>query len=148
MRHRVLLVREWDSQTSGSGCCGRLGGVNCAIGDAETYRHTRIEMERMGAVYRALRDELGDAVEITVVDPRNMIWLVPALWRDGRARGFGTGRIWREVRRGVSYNAVIANGRTLFAGHVPEPQQAVDAVLAELAASTAAGHDAGTGDAA
>jgi hypothetical protein len=136
-RHRVLLVREWDSQTSGSGCCGRLGGLHCDVGDASTYRHNRVEMERMGAVYRALRAELGEAVDITVVDPRNMIWLVPALWRDGRARGFGAGQIWRELRRGISYNAVIADGHTLFSGHIPEPQQAVDAVLAELAAASA-----------
>lgn len=134
-RHRVLLVREWDSQTSGSGCCGRLGGADCDVGDPGTYRHNRVEMERMGAVYRALRDELGPTADITVVDPRNMIWLLPALYRDGRARGFGPGRIWREMRRGVSYNAVIVDGCTLFAGHVPDPEEAVSAVLAELDAA-------------
>ena len=139
MAHRVLLVREWDAQTSGSGCCGRLGGAHCDVGDGEAFRHNRVEMEAMGAVYRALRAAFPrGAVELTVVDPRNMIWLVPTIWRDGRRRGMSAAEIWRQLKRGVSYNAVVVDGRTLFSGTVPAPEEAVDAVLAELAASASA----------
>lgn len=131
--HRVILVREWDAQTSGSGCCGRLGGADCEIGDGSDYAHNRAEMEAMGGVYRALRAELPrEIVDITVVDPRNMVWLLPAMWRDGRARGMARADIWRQMRRGVSYNAVVVDGRVLFAGTVPDPHEAVTAVLAEL----------------
>jgi hypothetical protein len=133
--HRIILVREWDSQTAASGCCGRLGGENTELGDADTYRHNRDEMEKMGAVYRALREDLFDEeVEITVVDPRNVVWLVPSVLRDARKRGLSIREVFRQINRGVSYNAVILDGKVLFSGHVPDPVEAVSAVRSDLEA--------------
>jgi hypothetical protein len=136
--HRVVLVREWDAQHTGSGCCGRLGGCNDELGDPSTFRHNRDEMEAMGAVYRALKRELRDAVEVVVVDPRNTAWLVPSVYRDARRSGRTRGEAVREVCRAVSYTSVVVDGHVLFRGHVPDPDTAVDAILAELAGSTAA----------
>ncbi|CAN5588695.1 hypothetical protein BH24ACT22_BH24ACT22_01590 [soil metagenome] len=131
--HRIILVREWDSQTAASGCCGRLGGENNELGDSETYRHNRIEMEKMGAVYRALREALFDEeVEMTVVDPRNMVWLIPSVLKDARKRGLSIRETFKQINRGVSYNAVILDGKVLFSGHVPEPEDAVSAIRSEL----------------
>jgi hypothetical protein len=135
-RHRILLVREWDSQTTGSGCCGKLGGVTCELHGDDAYARTRGRMQAMGGVYRALRRELPrDSVEITVVDPRNMVWLIPSIIGDARRRGLSTGEIWREVRRGVRDGAIVVDGRTLPGDDIPEPDEAVDAVLRELAAA-------------
>lgn len=131
--HRIILVREWDSQTAASGCCGRLGGENNELGDPDTYRHNREEMEKMGRVYRALRRELFDEeVEMTVVDPRNMVWLIPSVLKDARKRGLSIRETFRQVNRGVSYNAVILDGKVLFSGHIPEPDEAVAAVRSGL----------------
>lgn len=130
--HRILLVREWDSQVGSSGCCGRLGGLTNELGDPATYAHTRAGMEAMGAVYRALRAELP-GVELSVVDPRNTVWLVPTIWRDARRRGMSRNEAWSQVRRGTSTTAVLVDGRVLFAGRVPTPDEAVTAVLGELA---------------
>ena len=133
MTHRIILVREWDSQTAASGCCGRLGGEHTELGDSDTYRHNRVEMEKMGAVYRALREDLFDEeVEMTVVDPRNMVWLIPSVLRDARKRGLSLGETFKQMNRGVSYNAVIFDGKVLFSGHVPEPEEAVSAIRSEL----------------
>jgi hypothetical protein len=133
MEHRILLVREWDMQMSGSGCCGRLGGVNHELGEESTYAHNRREMEKMGAVYRALKAELFDEdVEFTVVDPRNAIWLVPAILRDGRRRRLPISEMLKSVKDGVSYNSIVVDGRVLFSGRIPEPEAAVSAVKAEL----------------
>jgi hypothetical protein len=135
MPHRIILVREWDSQTAASGCCGRLGGENTELGEADTYRHNREEMEKMGAVYRALREDLFDEeVEITVVDPRNVVWLIPSVLRDARKRGLSVRETFRQINRGVSYNAVILDGKVLFSGHVPSPEDAVAAVRSDLEA--------------
>lgn len=134
MEHRIILVREWDSQTAASGCCGRLGGVHSELGDESTYARNRAEMVKMGEVYRALKTALfDDDVEISVADPRNMVWLVPAVLHDALRRGHLSLReAWAQTRRAVSYNSVVVDGRVLFAGHVPGPQEAVAAVRAEL----------------
>jgi hypothetical protein len=138
MNHRILLVREWDSQMSGSTCCGRLDdGITCELGaDGGDYAHTRSEMERMGEVYRALRAELPrDAVDLTVVDPRNMVWLLPAVWRDARRRGFTRGRTLRELQRATAQPAVVVDGNAIVSGRAPATDEIVDRVFAELAAA-------------
>jgi hypothetical protein len=134
MMHRIILVREWDAQLAASGCCGRLGGENTELSDTETFAANRREMEAMGEVYRALRAELFDEdAEITVVDPRNMVWLVPTLLKDARRRGLGPKETWTQLKRGVSYNAIIVDGKALFSGRIPPPEDAVAAVKKELA---------------
>ncbi len=133
MLHRIILVREWDAQLAASGCCGRLGGENSELGDKDTFAANRCEMEAMGEVYRALRAELFDEdAEITVVDPRNMVWLVPALLKDARKRGLGLKETWSHLRRGVSYTAIIVDGKTLFSGRIPPVEDAVGAVKKEI----------------
>jgi hypothetical protein len=87
----------------------------------------------MGEVYRALRAELFDEdAEITVVDPRNMVWLVPTLLKDARRRGLGIKDTWDHLRRGVSYTAIIVDGKTLFSGRIPPVEDAVAAVKQEI----------------
>ncbi len=136
MSRRVILVREWDQQHSGSGCCGRLGGEGTELGEAGTYRHTRRDMEAMGAVYRALRSAFDRAeLDVQVVDPRNSLWLIPAIWRDARRRGMTVAEAATQVRRGVSVLAIVVDGRVVFAGGVPEPGEVVEAVRAELSAA-------------
>ncbi len=138
MTHRIILVREWDAQLAASGCCGRLGGQNTELGDTETFAVNRSEMEAMGEVYRTLRAELFDEdAEITVVDPRNMVWLVPTLLKDTRRRGLGLREIWSQLRRGVSYTSIIVDGKVLFSGRIPPVEDAVAAVKKELELSKA-----------
>jgi hypothetical protein len=131
--HRIILVREWDAQLAASGCCGRLGGENSEFGDTDTFAANRCEMEAMGEVYRALRAELLDEdAEITVVDPRNMIWLIPSLLKDARKRGFRIAETWNHLKRGVSYTAIVVDGKTLFSGRIPPVEDAVAAVKKEI----------------
>ncbi len=138
MTHRIILVREWDTQLAASGCCGRLGGQNTELGDTKTFAANRSEMEAMGEVYRALRAELFDEdAEITVVDPRNMVWLVPTLLKDARRRGLGLQETWSQLRRGVSYTSIIVDGKVLFNGRTPSVEEAVAAVKKELELSEA-----------
>ena len=133
MAHRIILVREWDAQVAASGCCGRLGGQHTELGDTETFAANRSEMEAMGEVYRALRAELFDEdAEIAVVDPRNAVWLVPAIFKDARRRGLSLRETLAQIGRGVSYNAVVVDGKVLFRGRIPPAEDAVAAVKKEL----------------
>lgn len=133
-RHHVMLVRAWDQQMSGSGCCGRLGGESTELGRAGDFAPQRADMEEVGAVYRALRRVLTDDVELTVVDPRNLVWLVPRLLRDGRGRGLRSTELWREVRRGTSRTAVVVDGMAVAWGQLPGPDEVVERVLVALGA--------------
>lgn len=134
-RHRVFLVREWDEQMSGSGCCGRLGDevVNSLTDGAapDPYGRARADMERVGEVYRALRDRYSEQeVELTVVDPRNTFWLLPAIWRDARRRGLSIPMSLRQLNAGTAACAVICDGLVLATD--AEPERAVAAVEADL----------------
>lgn len=131
-RHHVVLVRQWDQQMSGSGCCGRLGGVGNDLSDAADFAPQRADMEEMGVIYRRLRVELSDDVELTVVDPRNVVWLVPRLLRDGHARGLRGTALWREVRRGTSSMAVIVDGLAVAWGTLPGPDEVLARVRGQL----------------
>lgn len=134
-RHRIVLVREWDRQMGGSGCCGRLGGDMLGgdrpDADDGPYAHARADMTRMGAVYRALRESFGpEDVEIEVVDPRNTAWLLPAVWRDARRRGLPIGAALRQVNAATAACALVCDGVVLLTD--PAPEQAVAAVASDL----------------
>jgi hypothetical protein len=132
--HRVLLVREWDQQVGGSGCCGRLNSSSvealCDIADSP-YARSRVDMEAMGRIYTALRERFTpDEVEVTVVDPRNSVWLLPAIWRDGRRRGLPAMARLRQLSRGTAPCTVICDG--LAVAQDATPEQAVAAVETDL----------------
>lgn len=135
--HRVLLVREWDSQHGSSGCCGRLGGVDTELGRAEDYAHARATMVEMGGVYRALREAFPD-VDVTVVDPRNWIWLWPAVYRDARACGLGPWQAARQSAAAGGPATVVVDGVVVSAREVPDPQRAVALVADRIHRADAA----------
>ncbi len=130
--HRVLLVREWDQVTTGSNCCGRLGGGDEEIADAADFSHSRMMMERVGGIHRALRAELP-GLDLQVVDPRNTVYLIPTVLRDARRRrGDGWRRAAREAARATSRGAIVVDGRVIGRGEVPDPDDAVGRVLRAL----------------
>lgn len=131
-RHHVVLVRAWDQQMSGSGCCGRLGGLSDDICQPGDFAPQRADMEEMGVVYRQLREDLPDDVDLTVADPRNNIWLVPRLVRYAWARGVRGADLWRQVTRGTSRTAVIVDGKAVAWGHLPDAGEISARVRAEL----------------
>lgn len=144
--HRVLLVRDWDEQTTGSGCCGRLGSATSEFGCATDFAPARELMERMGAIYRALRAELPpERCDIQVVDARNITFLYPSLYLAARRRGLGRRQALGQVSQGVRQGAIIVDGITVSAGDPPPVDEAVDLVLRSLASSTGAGPGAEPG---
>ncbi|AWN16396.1 hypothetical protein [Salinisphaera sp. LB1] len=135
--HRLILVREQDAQHSGSGCCGRLGEAHTDLGGAADYAHSRAVMESVGMVYRRLRDAAPGLV-IDVVDPRNTIWLYPAVWRASRRAGRGVGASLKSLSRAGAAAAIVLDGEVLYSGALPAPETIVAAVMAQLHDSRAA----------
>ena len=86
-------------------------------------------MEAMGPLYRDLRSRYGTALEINVVDPRNLVSLIILLMRDARAHHVGVLDVLGTLFR-LKVNTVIVNGRLLARGRWPEPAD-VYAVLGD-----------------
>lgn len=133
--HHVILVREWDAQHTGSGCCGRVGG-GVELCDADDFARSRREMERVGGVYQALYGAFGDQLDLTVVDPRNTMWLLPTVYRAARRRGQRPTEALRTMARSTANGAIVFDGKLLFNGKLPpSPAEAIAAVRTELAAT-------------
>ena len=130
--HQAILVREQDSQHSGSGCCGRLGECHTELGKAADFSHSRARMEQVGEIYRALAAAAPD-LDLVVADPRNFVWLYPAIWRAARNNGLGVGATLRSMARAGAPIAVVVDGETLFSGRLPESRTVVNAVLDRVA---------------
>lgn len=119
----VLLVREWEQQLTGSGCCGKLEGDFLGCGEGAVFRDRRELMERMGRVYRAIKERFGDTVELQIVDPRN-VGLLLMLARDLLAFRPGLGPALATLSR-LPKQGVIANGRLIDRSPDPDPERIV-----------------------
>lgn len=118
--HHLILIRERDAQLAASGCCGRFEGdaVRWTCSGENIFAERRRIMERMGEVYRGVRTRYGDAVRITVVDPRNAAALFVLLVRDTSRYGVPWLAMLKTVFR-VGATAAILDGTLLFRGAVP-----------------------------
>ena len=64
--------------------------------------------------FAARRGAAVPDLELTVVDPRNLVWLYPAVWRAARANGAGVFAALRAVARAGAPVAVVVDGNTLI----------------------------------
>lgn len=127
---RVLLVREWEQQLSSSGCCGRIEGDFLRAGpggDTRAFAERRRGMQRAGRLYRALRERYGDRVEVCVVDPRNLLALVPMILRDARRHDRSLLEMARALLR-ISVTMVVVDGRVIARNRWPDPEEVFGAV--------------------
>ena len=132
-RPSVILIREWEAQLSGSGCCGRLEGDFLARDGEPIFRERRACMEAMAPLSRALRERFGDAIELQVLDPRN-----PALFflllRDFWAFRVGLVEALKTIGR-LPIQAVVLNGKLLSRGEWPDPLEVVEILEEAISAS-------------
>ena len=132
-RPSVILIREWEAQLSGSGCCGRLEGDFLARDGEPIFRERRARMEAMAPLSRALRERFGDAIELQVLDPRN-----PALFflllRDFWAFRVGLVEALKTIGR-LPIQAVVLNGKLLSRGEWPDPLEVVELLEEAISAS-------------
>lgn len=125
----VLLVREWEQQMSSSGCCGRLEGefLRNGCGGQPLFSERRAEMESAGALYRALRRRHGSELSIQVLDPRNLLSLVPILLAEGRRHDIPLLERLRTLL-GATVNMVVVNGRIVARNRWPSAEEVTEAI--------------------
>ena len=122
-RPSVILIREWEAQLTGSGCCGRVGGDFLTRQGEPTFPERRACMEAMAPLSRTLRERFGEAIELQVLDPRNPA-LMFILLRDFWAFRVGIVEALKTIGR-LPIQAVVVNGRLLSRGEWPDPDEMV-----------------------
>lgn len=138
--HHLILVRAGDPELSGSiGCCCRIGRDDIRWDrSGPSAEQADPRLVRFGEAYRALRAACGARVEITVLDPRNVLSLVALVARDALRFGVPPRAALRAMTA-ASTAAAVLDGRLLFRGTALP----VDSVLAMVDARIAAGAAAG-----
>jgi hypothetical protein len=117
----VVFIREIDQQMTGSNCCGKLEGDNACQGGEFVFSERRRVMEKMGLLYRIIRERYGDEVELEVVDPRNQLYLIPRLVKDVfRYRVPFTEGL--KTLFSFSIPSIVINGRLAFVKDMPAPE--------------------------
>ena len=130
--HHLILVRECDQQMSGSGCCGRIEGDAIFWDDqGNIFGERREKMEQVGEIYRAVRAAFGNEIEITVLDPRNVVSFVPMVARDAIRHKVPMLTALRAMGS-TSLSSAVLDGQQLYVGRIPDPQEVVDLIAARL----------------
>lgn len=122
-RHRVLLVGPWRSSAAG-GCCG---GDAAGLSEQHDDRCAaeRAEAHLAAAVVRALRDEVDEGVDVQLVDPRNTVFLLPAVYRDARRAALRPRRALAEAVRATTPWALVVDGRVVSLAVELTPAEAI-----------------------
>lgn len=128
----IILIRETEEQVAGSGCCGKFEGDFAHCAGEWVFPERRQIKESMGAVTRCLKEEFGDAIELTIVDPRNQLYLFPKIVRDVWRFRPSLGAALRSICLAFSFPAVLVNGAVKFSRRVPAREEVLQTVLAAI----------------
>jgi len=80
-KHNVIIVREQDGMVTG--CCVPFDGEFIReLGKEDLFSLNQLEIKTIGELYRKLRDEFPNQVEVIMVDPRNPLYLIPKLIKE------------------------------------------------------------------
>ncbi len=125
--HHLILIREYGGW-GGSGCCGRIDSSG-AVWETDRclFAEGRTRMEGVGAIRRAVLDAFGTAVEVTIIDPRNIITFVPLVIRDAIRNGVPLGTMLRAILS-ASLSSAVFDGQLLYSREVPAPAEVVERI--------------------
>lgn len=129
--HHLILLREVDQQITGGSCCQLSGTVAFFDPGACVFPERRETMNRIGEIYRAVRDAFPDEVDISILDPRNVVSYVPLIVRDAlRHRVPVTTAVRALTAPGLA--AGIFDAQVLFSGDIPMPRDVVETIAGRL----------------
>ncbi|MCZ7422039.1 MULTISPECIES: hypothetical protein [unclassified Micromonospora] len=132
-RHRVLLIRPWDAPGAGSGCCTGAAD-SCVEGRHEdpASARQRAGQRPLAEVYRTVRAGLPAEIAVEIVDPRNTLFLLPAIVHDGRRQRRPWRALLRDLIRSTGYAAIIVDGRVVSESGLPGAEQALHLIRQAL----------------
>ena len=116
----VLLVREQAEQVTGSGCCGKMSGDALEMCSTDPFEETRKIAEDFGVLHRTIKEFFPEEkVNVTLVDPRNQLYLFPKLVTDACTYRPGLVPSLQLGLQLFSLPAVIINGSVISKRNQP-----------------------------
>jgi hypothetical protein len=116
--HHLILIRETEGM-GGPGCCSRIGSDGAIWGsDRAVFTERRERSHQLGEILRAIRDAFGHEVEVTIVDPRNLVSFIPLVIRDAIRHRVPVATALRALSS-TSVMTGVFDGQLLFSGEIP-----------------------------
>ena len=131
--HHLILIRQNDPEFSGSiGCCCRIEASDIRWDLSGNKFPERWERKTgFGSLYRTLRERFGDELELTVLDPRNIIAFIPLVIRDARRFGVSM-REMIQAMAATSNSTGVLDGRLVYQGGCPSADEVIAVVEERL----------------
>lgn len=129
--HHLILLREYDGW-GGPGCCSRVDSRGAVWDvDRRVFAESRLRMEGVGAIRSAVRDAFGGEVEVTIIDPRNIITFVPLVIRDAIRNRVPFATTVRALLS-ASLSSAVFDGQVLYCREIPPPAEVVERISGRL----------------
>ena len=129
-KHNLIIIREQDEMVAA--CCIPLDGQFIReLGKGDPFSYKQLETESAGALYRKLKEEFSDLVEVIMVDPRNPLYLIPKLIKETFSNKIPFTQALKTI---FLYRtpAVIFDGELLSSGQTGFDQSLVDTLRKKI----------------
>ncbi|MCP3027385.1 hypothetical protein [Halobacillus sp. A5] len=104
----IMILRA--EKEIGMGCCGGVCGEGF-IEMRDEFKHHEKDRIQLGELYQYLSTKFGDQIQITYLDPRNVLIIGAYFikqWRKGHITFL---HAFNNVTRQIKYNAIFVNGK-------------------------------------
>ncbi|MGP4077681.1 hypothetical protein [Halobacillus sp. K22] len=106
----VMIIRP--EQEVGMGCCGGI----CSDRDGlihmqDEFKHHEDDREALGKLYQETEREYGDLVQITFLDPRNVLAIFLYFLKQVKERHLSLIKAGKYILFHMKYNAIFINGK-------------------------------------
>ncbi|ARI76487.1 hypothetical protein [Halobacillus mangrovi] len=106
----VMILRA--EKEIGMGCCGGVCSDKDALVHMEDeFKHHDEDRQNLGELYRKTMTDYGDQVEITFLDPRNVLAITVYFLKQVKERQISPFTACRHFFFHMKYNAIFVNGR-------------------------------------
>jgi hypothetical protein len=130
--HHLILVREIDSYApTARGPEQTEGVLGPWDGSSLLIPERRERMTRIAEIYRAVREAFADDVEVTMVDPRNVIAFLGLVARDAVRFRVPPATALRSFA-GNRASAAVFDGQILFEGTPPPVAETLELIRGRL----------------
>lgn len=105
----VMIIRP--EKEIGMGCCGGVCSDKDGLVHMEDeFKHHDQDRERLGQLYQKTMNEYGDRVNVTFIDPRNVLAIGIYFMKQVKEKNITFFKAFRHLLFHMKYNAVFING--------------------------------------